>query len=87
VDGYRLSIKPSAAKEIKTISNKTTLARIIERIQALSAQPRPHGSEKLAGKVNLYRVRQGNFRILYSVDDETRTIDVIKVGHRSDVYR
>jgi mRNA interferase RelE/StbE len=87
VEGYSLSIKPSAAKEITAIANKTTLSQIIDRIQALSLQPRPHGSEKLAGKVNLYRMRQGQFRILFSVDDETRTVDVIKVGHRSDVYR
>ena len=84
---YSLTIKPSAAKELQAISDKATLTRLIEKIKLLSTQPRPSGSEKLAGSPNLYRVRQGNYRIIYSVDDETRVVDVVKVGHRRDVYR
>ena len=86
MDGYRLTIKPSAAKELQAITDKATLSRLIERIKSLSAQPRPSGSEKLAGRPNLYRVRQGNDRVIYSVDDETRVVDVVKVCHRRDVY-
>ncbi|MDQ3207136.1 MAG: type II toxin-antitoxin system RelE/ParE family toxin [Gemmatimonadota bacterium] len=48
--------------------------------------PRPHGYEKLSGQEH-YRVRQGDYRVVYSVDDETRTVLVVKVGHRRDVYR
>jgi len=82
---YSLSIKPSAAKELQSISNKATLTRLIEKVKSLATQPRPSGSEKLAGRPNLYRVRQGNYRFIYSVDDEARVVDVVKVGHRRDV--
>lgn len=84
---YSLSIKASAAKELEAIHEKATLSRLIEKIESLATQPRPLGSEKLAGRPNLYRVRQGNYRVIYSVDDQSRVIDVIKVGHRRDVYR
>jgi mRNA interferase RelE/StbE len=87
VADYSLSIKPSAAKELQSISGKATLTRLIEKVKSLATQPRPLGSEKLAGRPNLYRVRQGNYRVIYSVDDETRVVVVVKVGHRRDVYR
>jgi len=84
---YSLSIKPSAAKELQALSDKTTLARLIEKIKSLATQPRPLGSEKLAGRPNLYRVRQGNYRVIYCIDDQSLVVDVVKVGHRRDVYR
>ncbi|MCP9930492.1 type II toxin-antitoxin system RelE/ParE family toxin [Cyanobium sp. AMD-g] len=84
---YSFTIKPSAAKELQAISDKATLSRLIEKIKSLAAQPRPSGSEKLAGRQNLYRIRQGNYRVIYSVDDNSRVVDVVKVGHRGDVYR
>jgi mRNA interferase RelE/StbE len=84
---YSLTIKSSAVKEMQDVSDKPALCRLIEKIRSLSTQPRPSGSEKLAGRSNLYRVRQGNYRIIYSVDDQSRVIDVVKVGHRRDVYR
>jgi mRNA interferase RelE/StbE len=84
---YSLSIKPSAAKELQSISDKVTLTRLIEKVKSLATQPRPSGSEKLAGRPNLYRVRQGNYRVIYSVDDEARVVDVVKVGRRKDAYR
>jgi mRNA interferase RelE/StbE len=87
VADYSLLIKPSAAKDLDAISEKATLSRLIEKIKSLASQPRPSGSEKLAGRSNLYRVRQGNYRVIYSVDDQSRVVDVIKVGHRRDVYR
>jgi mRNA interferase RelE/StbE len=87
VDGYSLLIKQSAAKELQSISDKASLNRLIDKVKALATQPRPSGSEKLAGRPNLYRVRQGNDRVIYSVDDETRVVDVVKIGHRRDVYR
>ena len=87
MEGYRLTIKPSAAKELQAITDKVTLSRLIERIKSLSAQPRPSGSEKLAGRSSHYRVRQGNYRVIYSVDDQSRVVDIVKVGHRRDVYR
>ena len=84
---YSLTIKSSAAKELQGVSDKATLSRLIEKIKSLATQPRPSGSEKLAGRSNLYRVRQGKYRVIYSVDDRPRVVDVVKVGHRRDVYR
>ena len=84
---YSLSIKRSAAKELQAISDQEILTRLIEKIQALATEPRPQGDEKLAGRSNLLRVRQGNYRVIYSVDDQARVVDVVKVGHRRDVYR
>ena len=75
---YSLSIKPSAAKELEAISDKAILNRLIEKIKLLATQPRPSGSEKLAGRPSLYRVRQGNYRVIYSVDDQSRFVDVIR---------
>ena len=87
MEGYRLIIKPSASKELQAITDKDTLLRLIERIKLLQVQPRPSGSEKLAGRLSLYRVLQGNYRVIYSVDDQSHVVDIIKVGHRRDVYR
>lgn len=84
---YRLLIKASAAKEIEAVGTKADRQRIVEQIQDLAQDPRAHGSEKLAGHRDRYRVRQGWYRIIYLVDDERREITVFKVGHRKDVYR
>ena len=84
---YSLTIKPSAAKELKAIADSATLARLVKKIKSLASLPRPSGSEKLAGRSGLYRIRQGSYRVIYSVDDQSRIVDVVKVGHRSDVYR
>jgi mRNA interferase RelE/StbE len=82
---YSLRIKRSAEKELRRIP-KANLRRIVERMQRLAVEPRPPGCEKLFEE-NIYRVRQGDYRILYSVDDEKRVIEVIKIGHRREVYR
>jgi len=85
VEKYRILIKPSASKELESIP-RTDLRRIVKGIQNLSEIPRPSGSEKLSGEVR-YRVRQGPYRIVYSVDDKTHKAVVVKVGHRREVYR
>jgi mRNA interferase RelE/StbE len=87
VAGYRLLIKPSAAKEIEALGQKKDRQRIVSRIGALASEPRPVGCEKLAGAEERYRVRQGQFRIVYAIDDASRTVEVVKVGHRREVYR
>ncbi len=84
---YSLSIKPSAVEEVEEISTKRDRQRVVRRIAALAAEPRPRGCEKLTGPADVYRVRQGPYRILYVVDDAARTVDVLKVGHRREVYR
>lgn len=85
--GYRLLIKASATKELEAVGTKTDRQRIVARIQALAADPRSKGSEKLAGYADRYRVRQGTYRIIYLVDDERREVTIFKIGHRKDVYR
>ena len=84
---YRLLIKSSAAKEIEAIGTKRDRQRLVSRIQSLSRNPRPGGCEKLAGPESLFRVRQGHYRVIYTIDDGARTVEVIKVGHRREVYR
>jgi mRNA interferase RelE/StbE len=83
---YRILIKPSAVKEIKAISPKKDRQRIIGRISKLADNPRPPGCEKLSGQEK-YRIRQGRYRIVYSIEDQDLIVYVVKVGHRKDVYR
>ena len=80
-------IKASATKELEAVGTKNDRQRIVARIQALAVDPRPKGSEKLAGYADRHRVRQGIYRIIYLVDDERREITIFKIGHRKDVYR
>lgn len=82
---YRLLIKPSAVKELEKIP-KRERRRAMARIQELAHDPRPAGCERLSGE-DKYRIRQGSYRVVYGVDDEGRTVLVVKVGHRRDVYR
>jgi mRNA interferase RelE/StbE len=84
---YRVVIKPSASKEIGAVGQKKDRQRIVLRIQSLGENPRPFGCEKLSGHLDLYRVREGNYRIVYSIDDEKLLVDVVKIGRRKDVYR
>jgi mRNA interferase RelE/StbE len=87
VASYKLVIKRSAAKEIESIDRKKTRQRVVERIQDLATNPRPHGCEKLSGKLPRYRIRQGPIRILYEIKDEELIVYVIRVADRRDVYR
>jgi mRNA interferase RelE/StbE len=82
---YKVFFKASAEKELEDIP-KRELQRIMERIAGLVAEPRPHGSEKLSGQER-FRIRQGNYRIIYSIQDLELTVWVVKVGHRREVYR
>jgi mRNA interferase RelE/StbE len=82
---YSVLIKKSAGREIEELP-KADLVKVLARIEALADDPRPPGSEKLAG-LELYRVRQGQYRIIYSIEDDVLTVWVVKVGHRREVYR
>lgn len=85
MDGYKIFFKKSVEKDFKSIP-KTDLKRILDRIKSLADDPRPAGCEKLTGQER-YRVRQGLYRIIYSIQDYELTVWVVKVGHRKDVYR
>ena len=82
---YRIEIKRSAARELERIPLKDR-DRIIERIRNLSTDPRPVGARMLSGEEK-YRIRQGNYRILYQVCDGMITVVVVRIAHRKDVYR
>lgn len=79
---YKIYFKQSAVKDLDAIPKKD-LQRIINRIDFLKENPRPPGCEKLSGQER-YRVRQGNYRIVYSIQDNQFIIQVVKVRHRSD---
>lgn len=84
MENYRISIKRSASKEIERIALKDR-RRIIEKIRSLASDPRPPGSRKLSGQEK-YRVRQGDYRILYLIQDGELIVVVVRVGHRREVY-
>lgn len=82
---YEVLIKRSAADELSTIP-KRDLRRIVERIRSLAEEPRPHGCEKLSAQER-YRLRQGDYRIVYAIDDAGQTVEIFKIGHRSEIYK
>jgi len=82
---YKITVKKSAAKELEEIPGKE-LRKIVRRIQSLVKNPRPHGSQKLSARQR-YRVRQGDYRIVCSIDDKDSIIDIAKIGHRREIYR
>jgi len=82
---YKVLIRKSAAGELGRIPKKD-LGRMVEKIRSLSDQPRPHGIEKLSGQER-YRIRQGDYRIIYAIDDAGLMVEIYKIGHRSEIYR
>ena len=86
MERYEIRIKRSAIKQIEGIGTKKDRRQVVRRIQALADTPRPPGCEKLS-RHDWYRVRQGWYRVVYSIDDVARVVLVVRVGHRRDVYR
>jgi mRNA interferase RelE/StbE len=86
VSTYRLVVAPTAKKELKRLPEKTT-ERILKAVEALADNPRPHGSLKLEGTQNQYRIRVGDYRVIYSIADDVLTVLVIRIRHRKDAYR
>lgn len=82
---YKVFIRASASKELAVIPKKS-LQKIIDRIRSLEENPRPMGCEKLSAQER-YRLRQGNYRIIYSIQDNEQTIHIVKIGHRKEIYR
>jgi len=87
VASYNLVIKRSAAKELEEIAGKKDRARITQRILALADNPRPVGVEKLSGTTEKYRIRQGNFRIIYEIQDDRLIVTIVRIADRKVVYR
>ena len=84
-ESYKVFLKKTAEKELRVIRSKD-LARVIDKIKHLSQQPRPHGCEKMEGREQ-YRIRQEDWRIIFSVNDDEKTVMVFKIGNRREVYR
>lgn len=82
---YELRFGASVAKDLRGIP-RADVERILARIEALRDDPRPQGSEKLTAQER-YRIRQGNYRIVYGVEDAALIVEVIRIGHRQAVYR
>jgi mRNA interferase RelE/StbE len=86
VGRYEVRVKRSAVAEIESIPRRADRRRILERIGALADDPRPPTARKLTGQ-DRYRLRQGPYRILYSVQDQVLTVYVVRVAHRGTAYR
>jgi len=82
---YILDIKPSARKELENLSD-SLIARLVAKIDGLAAAPRPSGCRKLRGYKDLWRIRVGDYRVVYLIDDARKTVSVTRVAHRRDVY-
>ena len=82
---HKIQIKASAVKELNKLPKKD-LKKVVVKIQALSENPRPSGCEKLSGDEK-YRIRHGNYRIVYAIQDEILVVYVVKIGHRKDIYK
>ena len=82
---YELVIKRSVAKDLRAIPN-SDVAKLLPRIRALADEPRPQGCEKLSG-LERYRIRQGDYRIIYEIQQQRLLVLIVKVGHRKDVYK
>jgi mRNA interferase RelE/StbE len=82
---YQVFVKPAAQRQFKKLT-LAVQADLVTIIESLSEQPRPLGCKKLKGRKNQYRVRSGDYRIIYSIEDDSLVVEVIKIGHRRDVY-
>ena len=83
---YSVHLAPAAERQLKAL-DKPTQQRIVRRLRKLEGNPRPHGVEKLSGSENFHRIREGDYRIIYTIKDKDLIVLVVKIGHRKDVYR
>ena len=82
---YHVAFTSSAAKELKKLFSQL-IARIVPRLENLASNPRPPGCKKLQGGVREWRIRVGNYRVVYIVDDAKLLVEVTRIRHRSEVY-
>ncbi|MGF1542535.1 MAG: type II toxin-antitoxin system RelE/ParE family toxin [Pleurocapsa sp.] len=83
---YKIEWKQSAKKELKKL-DKQIVPKILQAVENLADNPYSSGSKKLIGSDSIYRIRVGNYRIIYNIKSFVLTIEIIKVGHRREVYR
>lgn len=85
MESYKLVFKRSVAKDLRALEKKD-IGKIMQKIDALATDPRPPGCEKLSGQER-YRLRQGDYRIVYEIQDRRLVVLIVKVAHRREVYR
>ena len=83
---YRIELTSQAAKQLESL-DRPTLKRVAARIDALADEPRPAGARKLSNKDSLYRIRVGDYRVIYRILDRLILVTIIRIGHRRGVYR
>ena len=83
---YSITFARSARKELQGLERPFAL-RMLSAIESLADDPRPSGCRKIRGSKDLWRIRIGDYRVVYSVEDASRVIDIVVVRHRSDAYR
>lgn len=86
---FKIHFTSSAERDMERIgkSDRKSLARIDAKIDSLGSEPRPHGMDKIEGEINVYRIRSGDYRIVYSIDDNAGPVTIEVIGNRRDVYR
>lgn len=82
---YDLTFARSARKELEKLDS-AIVARVLPKVEGLANNPRPRGCVKLSGTTDLWRIRVGDYRVIYSIDDAAEVIDVVAVRHRSEAY-
>ena len=83
---YSILLAPPAERQLKTLAEPTQ-KRIVKRIKSLRDNPRPHGVKKMAGEDDLYRIREGDYRIISTIGDKALIVLVVKIGDRNKIYR
>ena len=83
---YKIEWKRSAAQELEKLP-KDAIAGVLKAVEQLTVNPYPPGARKLVGSQHSYRLREGSYRIIYTISSSSLTIEIIRVGHRKDVYR
>lgn len=83
---YSILLAPPAERQLKALTEPVQ-KRIVKRLRTLKENPRPQGVKKLAGEEDLYRIREGDYRIIYTIQDKQLTVLVVKIGDRKEIYR
>jgi len=82
---YAVEIKPSARREMENLDD-SLLSRLVPKIEGLGANPRPSGCRKLRGYKDQWRIRIGDYRVVYIIDDDRKKVSITRIAHRKDVY-
>ncbi len=85
MDSYTVEVKPAARKELEALPDKL-LARVVRKLESLANNPRPTGCKKLKGYKDQWRIRVGDWRVVYFIDDAAKLVSVTRIAHRREVY-